>query len=356
MPRNKRDHKERLEARRQRQEHEHLLVVDPAGLPAEPSEGERAGQPPRASADIRTYEPALHAMRRYLARHGVDPTDTDRAGDEDLIADGTWLDEPLPETATPLERAQELIFDAWGTDDPDEQLALADEALELSADCADAWVIFGEQAGSPKEARTYYQKGVAAGKRALGGAVPTEPIDSTWDLLPVLPWMRAKQGVAAADRALGEPNRAADLYRELLAIDPHDTLNIRLSLSAALLEAGRDEEQLALADRFADEANIYWPWIRALARFRMEGESDAAVEALDRAVERNPWVPAYLLGIRRIGNDMLIDVERSQEAREGSIFVMVALTQWLLVPGALEWVRRRAGDAARATVERELTA
>ena len=45
---------------------------------------------------------------------------------------------------------------------------LARRALEISPDCADAYVLLAENAGSRKEALELYQKGVEAGTRALG--------------------------------------------------------------------------------------------------------------------------------------------------------------------------------------------
>jgi tetratricopeptide (TPR) repeat protein len=350
MTRKKQDHKHRLDARRQREESgQDTLLIDPSEL-AEPEEPR--GRVPGDFVDMRRYERGLTRMRRYLAQHGIEPSDEREAEITEIIGDGSWLREPAPDTAPPLERAQELIFDAWEIEDPDERLDLAEEALELSEDCADAWVILAEEAPSIDEARKLYRKGVTAGKRALGGAVPTEPIDNHWELLPVLPWIRARQGVAATDRTLGEPGKAATIYQELLAIDTRDIANSRIPASGALFEAGRDDELLALIERFDDGSFFYWSWLRALVTFRKEGDGEAAGEALDRAVERQPWVPVYLLGVRRLGNDMLVDVDRAPEAAEAGTYVMVALTQWLRVPGAIEWVRRHAGDAARATAGR----
>src|SRR5262245_39736743 len=45
---------------------------------------------------------------------------------------------------TPLGRAQELMYQAFEQRDPDERVRLAHEALEVSPDCADAYVLLAE--------------------------------------------------------------------------------------------------------------------------------------------------------------------------------------------------------------------
>lgn len=55
------------------------------------------------------------------------------------------------------------MYDAWETATPGERVRLARRALEISADCADAYVLLAEEtARSPKEAATLYARGVAA--------------------------------------------------------------------------------------------------------------------------------------------------------------------------------------------------
>ncbi|HYN82240.1 MAG TPA: hypothetical protein VES88_12110 [Gemmatimonadaceae bacterium] len=61
------------------------------------------------------------------------------------------------------------MVDAWEADDPEELIEMAEEALEISADCADAFTLLGdEKAMSAAEARAYDEEGVRAGRRAVG--------------------------------------------------------------------------------------------------------------------------------------------------------------------------------------------
>ena len=72
--------------------------------------------------------------------------------------------------AKPMDRAEDLIYDAWAATGP-RRAELAREALALWADCADAYVLLAQAAPSLQEARELREEGVAAGERALGRRV-----------------------------------------------------------------------------------------------------------------------------------------------------------------------------------------
>lgn len=76
----------------------------------------------------------------------------------------------------PLEEAQALMYEAWDATGP-RRVALARQALRLSPDCADAYVLLAEEtARSLGEARDLCAQGVAAGERALPGTLSSVPI------------------------------------------------------------------------------------------------------------------------------------------------------------------------------------
>ena len=58
---------------------------------------------------------------------------------------------------TPLSKAQDLMDKAFESHDPMKRVELAKKALELSPDCADAYVLLAENASSRKEALELYE-------------------------------------------------------------------------------------------------------------------------------------------------------------------------------------------------------
>src|SRR6266404_9002013 len=64
-------------------------------------------------------------------------------------------------------KAQDLVYRAFEARGR-RRIQLARKALELSADCADAYVVLAEESHASDAARALYEQGVAAGERALG--------------------------------------------------------------------------------------------------------------------------------------------------------------------------------------------
>jgi hypothetical protein len=91
------------------------------------------------------------------------------------LSEGGASLEDAPAPSAPLERAQELIYDAFDTDDPQRRVELAEKALQISEDCADAYVLLAEEtAEDAEEARELYEAGVRAAERALGEEIFAE--------------------------------------------------------------------------------------------------------------------------------------------------------------------------------------
>jgi len=64
------------------------------------------------------------------------------------------------------------------------RIELAEQALALSADCADAWVLLAEESAMSLDTATdYYRKAVAAGERAIGPEAITRDKGYLWGIL-----------------------------------------------------------------------------------------------------------------------------------------------------------------------------
>jgi hypothetical protein len=98
---------------------------------------------------------------------------------------GEMLGEPA--AGTPLDKAQKLMYQAFGTPDPEQRVKLAKQALDLCPDCADAYVLLAEHTKSRKESLDLFEKGVAAGEGALGPKAFQENVGHFWSLLETRP-------------------------------------------------------------------------------------------------------------------------------------------------------------------------
>ena len=243
----------------------------------------------------------------------------------------------VPSTATtPLEKAQDLMYravEARGR----RKIQLARKALGLSPDCADAYVVLAEEATDPETARNLYEKGVAAGERALGSKVFEEEAGHFWGLVTTRPYMRARLGLATCLEDMGRVDEAISHHRELLRLNPNDNQGVRDILLPTLLAQGRDADAGALLQQYADDGSATWKYGWALWTFRREGDSQLARDRLRGAVSANRHVARYLTGKAEMP-DILPDSYALGSMEEAILCADDLGDAWRATPGAERWL------------------
>jgi len=322
------------------------------------SDGRGDYQPIETTLDVPTHAGTRAVAVKYpageipLAAQPAQRLDWSEKGDEELPAfDRRAMEGSMQELARQIDgeeqwgdpnlrRAQELMYRAFETENPGERIALAHDALALSPNCADAYVLLAEeQADTLQRALEYYEQGVAAGERALGKEFFAENAGHFGGTRSVEthPYMRARQGLADSLWRLKRKEEARDHFRAMLRLNPNDNQGIRDLLLALLLEMERDDEARELLRQYPDEWTATWLYTRALLEFRQSGASASANKALTDALEENPHVPAYLTGRKRIPNRLPSLVGWGEES-EAIAYASDHLNHWRRTPGAVEWV------------------
>jgi tetratricopeptide (TPR) repeat protein len=284
--------------------------------------------------DRRIAERALVEIQRFMAESDFHDLDEANAAIQSRFSGS--IDE-LPATATtPLEKAQDLAYRASEAQGR-RKIQLARKALELSPDCADAYVVLAEEAADPETARNLYEQGVAAGERALGPKTFEEEGGNFWGLVTTRPYMRARLGLAQCLEESGRIDEAIGHYRELLRLNPNDNQGVRDILLPTLLAEGRDADAGALLQQYADDVSATWKYGWALWTFRQEGDSQLARNRLREAVRANRHVPRHLSGKAEMP-DILPDAYALGSVEE-AIFCADDLGEaWLATPGAERWL------------------
>ncbi len=298
-----------------------------------PRTGQRQQAPAAVSFDRRSMEQQMRAVTRLLEGHDFASLDEANAFLQQQLATGQPLAAP---PATPLEEAQELVYQALETTGA-RRLALARRALALSPDCADAYVLLAEAARDPQEARALYEQGVRAGARAVGPEPCREDVGHFWGILETRPYMRARQGLAEVLWALGERRAAIGHVQDMLRLNPGDNQGLRYTLATWLLATGDDAALEGLLGRYPDEGSATWAYTRALAAFRRHGAGPPAGAALREALTINPFVPAYLLGLKPLPRRLPAYVGFGDED-EAVAYIAEAAEPWLASPEALAWL------------------
>lgn len=236
-----------------------------------------------------------------------------------------------------LLRAQTIMYEAF--DAPARRrVALAYEALALSPDCADAYLLLAEEAASSlEEACELLEQAVAAGERALGPEPFTDDVGFFWSLVETRPYMRARAALAETLWALGRREEALEHQRDLLRLNRNDNQGIRYPQAEYLLALERYDELDELFATYEDDAAAAFAYTKALAAFRRHGDSPRTRELLAEARRLNPHVPAYLAGRRRLPA-RLPDYVGFGDASEAVDYAADAKEQWETTPGAVAWL------------------
>lgn len=172
-----------------------------------------------------------------------------------------------PREETPLSKAQDLMYEAFESHDPMERVELAKKALELCPDCADAYVLLAEHTKNRKEALDLFEKGVAAGERALGPEAFRDDVGHFWGLIETRPYMRAREGLASTLWTMGRRDEAIGHLQDMLRLNPNDNQGVRDTLAGWLLAEERDEELARLFEQYGEETT-HWVYFKALVASR----------------------------------------------------------------------------------------
>ncbi len=239
---------------------------------------------------------------------------------------------------TPLDRAQALAYEAFDEPDPARRVELAQEALRVCADCADAHVLLAEHAPTRTQALGHYERAVAAGERALGPGAFREFVGNFWLVLETRPYMRARVGLALALWHAAKREEAVGHLQDMLRLNPNDNQGVRYTLAGFLLFLDRDADLAQLLDRYRDDGSAAWDYTRALLAFRQHGDTPDTRKLLQRAIKTNRHVPAYLLGTKFPPLDPPEYYSPGDES-EALEYVNGFLAGWKSTAGAVAWVR-----------------
>ncbi|MBI3946534.1 MAG: hypothetical protein HY321_11490 [Armatimonadetes bacterium] len=295
------------------------------------------GMPGGRTPDRRAGEKSIADMHRLIREREFSSADEANAYIRQFTGPGAMAI-PSSEPSTPLERAQQMTCEAFGASGK-RRVELAREALAISPDCADAYVLLAEEAATTaEEACDLYRQGVEAGERVLGPEMLEEEEEGHfWGMLETRPYMRARAGLARCLWLLGRHDEATAHWRDLLRLNQGDNQGNRHFLISALLQEGRREEARQLLAAYPNEVSTTWLYSRALLAFQEEGARRAAARRLRGALEFNPAVPDFLLGRRPLPEQNAPYATPGGE-EDAVVYARDARPAWEATEGALEWL------------------
>ena len=250
---------------------------------------------------------------------------------------------PIPKTksrkaskAENLQLAQDKVYEAWETTGK-KRVALAREALAISEDCADAYILLAEESKDGQQRIELYRKAVAAGSRALGRDWETKYKGVCWLAHETRPVMHAMARLAMDLQWEDQLQESLALYHKLMELNPNDNQGIRYQLAGCLYEAGCDDELEKLLAANKDDPSAALLYTKALHLFRKSGASKRSAKALLDAFKANIHVPIFLSDIVEMPNEPPASIGFGDD-REAVAYVMDHGHLWWDTEGATEWM------------------
>ncbi len=241
---------------------------------------------------------------------------------------------------SPRELAQEMCWDAWELASRKQRTELAKRALELSPDCADAYVILANEERALKRAVKLYAKGVEAGEQALGPGVFKHEVGHFWGISDTRPYMRARFGLARSLWRMRRHDDAIAHCSEMLRLNPNDNQGVRYMLARYLLEVGRDSDAVDILNFYDGDGTADWNYTWVLITFREEGDSKSARDLLWTAIRLNYHVPGFLVGKKTVPAALPDEFSIGYKS-EALCYAVENATVWRKTPGALAWLGRQ---------------
>lgn len=193
-----------------------------------------------------------------------------------------------------LERIEELLDEAYSTDDTGEMERLAREVLDLDENNVEALILLADTLEYSQEKIAVLEQA----RNALAEEMENIRLVSGESLLEDdsgMLYIAVMQRLGFALFSEGKNEEALAIAREIDRYDPERETLGRTLLYRVLLEMGKDAEILEETLR-EKEASPAMAHSKAIASFRLSGAGRTSYRALWEAFASGPDIPFYILG------------------------------------------------------------
>lgn len=217
--------------------------------------------------------------------------------------------------AKALAEAESLVVRAEGLE-TERARELARKAIELSPDCARAYVLLAELSDDVHDAEREYRLGIAAGERALGDAVIERHMGDLGRVVEARGLILAHRGLAECLSIMGRQEEAIAECERLAALDAEDRAVARVMHLDLLITSREFAAARRLCDDCQEEVFCHWPYGQALVAFGEGGDTPESRRLLAAAIAVNPHVPRVLLSGREVDHDGMVTVGDEDETNQ----------------------------------------
>jgi tetratricopeptide (TPR) repeat protein len=218
--------------------------------------------------------------------------------------------------------AREHVLEARKSTSPEAAREHLRTALELDPQCPEACLELAGLADSAEAAMMWYQRSMEASAKLLGPEMLADLMEDfkqkPWKQVETHTWFKAKVSLSEKLFRNGYYETAALHFREILALNPADDLELGPYLLTALLCENRLVEAKLLVRNQEDSFSAKWYFGKAFLLFKEKGDTRSSRRSLVRALQRNLWVSVFLLGVEDMPSPQLVERRKDKGFKPGS--------------------------------------
>lgn len=238
------------------------------------------------------------------------------------------------------EQAEDFAYQAHSARTAKQAILMAQKALELDPDCAEAYLVLEEALATDHiESISYFEKAMAAGERSLGKEFFKENEGHFWGMHETRPFMRAKFHLAQSLWHVRRQSEAIQHCWDLLKLNPNDNQGVRYILFDFLLIDNRLSEVDRLMKMFPDDGTAHWEYNLALYHFKkFGGDSEKSKKQARTAFKSNHFIEQYLTGKKQIpkGSPDSYSLGSKEEA---ICYLQDSIQGWFTTLPAIAWLK-----------------
>ena len=224
-------------------------------------------------------------------------------------------------------RAQRIVNAAWRQKNYKNKAKLANEALNIYENCADAYIILSKDDKLSEEERVeLLQKAVNAAKTSL-------KIDNLADANPRIfrvresePLFGAKYTLAIQLWRIGKREEAIAEASDILKYSINDSLMIRVILSSWLLIEGKYDEAEIVLNKYENDSLVAVNYNKAFLYYKTDRIREAE-KALRKAYLRNKFVIPYITKKKKVTSSILNSNKFGRE-EEAAQYANIGIEMW----------------------------
>ncbi len=248
---------------------------------------------------------------------------------------------PVMGTSQPGPDANQLIQQAWATDNPVEKVQFAHQALSQDPNNINALMLLAQwEAANSAERRDLLKRAVDGCEQVLGADFFEKNRGRFWLIRETRTFMEALTNLASTYAHLKDFKNAIRCYERGILLNPADNQFNRYPLSNCYIQNKQLDKAQQLAQQFQHDKGAFFLFDQALISFIQLGDSKESKILKKQALAHNKFVPKLLSGKIKMPKRMPEHLS-SGDKDEAVLYAAQNTELWRSVAGSIPWLMKK---------------